>query len=399
MRNLFLKISVYFILFILIENCYTFHSYNFKDLKTEVNPDLRNSVPIFYSPDNFTQERIELGEIIYPWTRVDSSGVAIHILDEKIKQKNFSPLNYLSYLTLCILPCIYETEYTIDLSYSKYSKEERIEKINKYFYTESIPHEIALPKGAIHSEKINYSIKQVGFLFAYQDDTNFIRFNNLSSNYRYSNTIAKDFLPLTSYLRTQLDKYSIINSETQKNEDKIILEKLEELPKNKCKNIYDFHEAYDNSNKEIKDRIWKKFDQCIEAKVNNYAQKKYPFLKNHLENEIFFWNKTSEYLVLDLLHAPFLSIVPESKYKLRDDEFKFQKINENKFNLNIVSDNQLITIEFEKRDSVLYCNFIEIGGQKLTQGSQMESILLTLFKKLYTYPQEYSHWDWELIDK
>lgn len=92
-------------------------------------------------------------------------------------------------------------------------------------------------------------------------------------------------------MRTQLDKYSIINSETQKNEDKIILEKLEELPKNKCKNIYDFHEAYDNSNKEIKDRIWKKFDQCIEAKVNNYAQKKYPFLKNHLENEIFFGTK------------------------------------------------------------------------------------------------------------
>ncbi|MCP5498010.1 MAG: hypothetical protein H7A23_25935 [Leptospiraceae bacterium] len=222
-------------------------------------------------------------------------------------------------LNLCLIfPCIDKIESDLYITYNYKGQELLKEKIRGNSYTISTL--LLLP----------YSL-------FFQDE---------NKEYKIRNMFESKVYP---YIQSKL----IEADEKRKKIDNQFTKKLKEynLKKNKnCKYIYDFR----SNNSEMlgqqqSENMWSEFSSCINKRVYSLTSKKYPFLSQHLSKEIFFPNETSTYNLIDLFNAKYLSIIPETGYKLTDSEFYFQKTGNNSFTMNIVQNGSKMVLPFSVR--------------------------------------------------
>lgn len=382
------------------QSCITTYSFT----KPELNDgnQISGSIPILFQESDHRWTTAMYSNKILGEIPKKKDGVIVKIKSEKLISSNFKFLNALSYLTLCLIPCLYESNLELELNYDAYSIVEK--KVTEGYWPmqRTSIQKVVEPKKTLLTEKINYSINQTGFFLAYADHTleNTIYrkiSKNANSDDQEKTKLASKLKVFSSYLSNKLTELEKINTEESLRLDQELTGKLSKIKANDCQELHSFHADLEESKTELREKAWEKFETCINSKTKKFALKKYPFLKDFIDNEIFFWNQTSEYFLHELFHSSFLSIIPESQYKLRDEEFNFSKVSPSKFNINILTGRELIVIEFEKKGKTLYCNSIKSRSEVNPSG--WEEVVKELFKKSYTYPQKADHWDWDLISK
>lgn len=374
------------------ENCITFYDLDFSKLKTAEKVSSEGTAVLMKTGDN-------LGIYKLGSKTVEKEKIRLipYLKTEKLKQKKSPMLNYLSYFTFCLLPCVYESEMELDIDFVDFRIDKRIVKKAFSFSDDEVTKYI--PGKIYKTEKIIYNITQTGYIGSYLDATEEISVSNFIWNgkphtYKSDTNYSKKFNPLVNYLNSALKAVEQVQIKEKKSQEEKVISELNSLKNDSCKKFFEMYETVDDN--DLKKKIWSRFNECISKKVTLYANKKYPFLKNFLEREIYFQSETSEYFLRELFIAKIVSYIPETGYKLSDDEFFFKSMGKNKFNLNFLSNGSKITVEFENRGDRLYCTSIHSGNEFNPPGWQ--NLMAQLFKKLYTYPQEDSHWDWEYIE-
>lgn len=388
-----LKIIVGVLLCINFANCITFYDLNFSKLKTAEKDSSAGTALLMKNQGN-------LGIYTLGSVKVERDKIRLipYLQAEKVVQKNSSLLNYLSYFTFCLLPCVYESEMELNVDYVDF-------RINTKFVRtafDPLGSEITeyIPGKAYKTEKISYSITQTGYIGSYFDGTEELSVRNYIQNDRhYAQKNKKDysgnFNPLAKHLNASLKEAEQMQITERKAQEEKVVSELKSKKNEPCRKFYEIYDTIDDA--DLKKKIWSRFNECISKKVTVYANKKYPFLRDFLDKEIYFKDETTEYFLRELFFAKVVSYIPETGYKLSDEEFFFKSKGKNKFNLNFVTNGSKVTIEFENRENRLFCTSIHSGNEINPPGWQ--NMMTELFKKLYAFPQEDSHWDWDYIEK
>jgi hypothetical protein len=349
-----LEACLWLLIFIVAQNCQTMIVYPDKEGKF-------SNVPI--KVENKDSE-------IPDFTKYFQSGGDIAFYYD-IKTGHETGWYSLAQLNLClIIPCIETYNYFLDVEYHFEKKKISSEKYTGKGYLIITP--FLLP----------YSIF---YLDGFYDRDDHLKIKEKISHHIISNI-----------------QEGLRNAEKKKDDllakRKSTFQEFSRLNKSRCSGLYNFREEnFTLLSSEQNVEISNEFNECIERKVLKTTSEKYPFLQSHWNKEIFFRNFSSTYFLKDLFNAKFLSINPETEYKLTENEFYFSEKDSNSFVMHILHNGNETEINFQIINSKLYCVSIVSGYEK--NPDEWEYLVQAVFKILFTLPKEKRQWDWAWINR
>ena len=381
------------ILFVFI-SCSSVTQYSFNNLKT-VKQDSSQELQILVGNGSEIGKGIE--NYFYkngkenPMTGGDlgKRGMAVTSKNERNISNSTALLTYLSYFTLCLLPCDYTTVYELDVDYINYLTEREpipgsLESITK------------IKNERVHlSEKIKYSVYYRGFFTEGLNESNkkgIVRFLLGPYSERKDGKYLKDFGPLLLHLennyKTVLDK---INEERKEIYEK---EKVNftAIDKKNCKALYEFPVSDDNEElKSVKNQV---SAECVDDKLIKILSKKYPFAKSHLTKKVFLLQKDLEISFYDLWNTVILGKNSKTGFKISQEDFNLTQQGKDKLRLKVKTlDGSTIVFIFQPNDK----NIIVTNIETKEQVGNWEETLEPVLKKFAEWPAS-ENWDWEYLN-
>lgn len=373
------------ILFVCI-SCSSVTQYSFNNLKA-VKPDPSQELQILVG--NGSEIGNGINNFFYkngkenPITRgdLDSRGMAVALKNETIISNSSPLLTYLSYFTLCLLPCEYTTVYDLDVDYINYTTK-REPKPGSFESIIKIKNE-----KVFLSEKIRYSVYYRGFFTEGLDESNkkgIIRGSGIS----YSKDSSPLLLHLENNYKTVVDK---INEERKEIYEK---EKISftAIDKKNCKALYEFPVSDDNE--ELNSIKNKASAECVDAKLIKILSQKYPFAKSHLTKKVFLMQKDLEISFYDLWNTVILAKNSKTGFKISQEDFNLTQQGKDKLRLKIKTlDGSTIVFIFQPNDKSIIVTNIETKEQVGNWEETLEPVL----KKFAEWPAP-ENWDWEYLN-